>query len=115
MLDSAVCDSVPTGSFGKLEIISGIFFTQLCCFSAVVTQHWRVPHAGCTSELFMTRRNYKAETEREIQRQWYLRPEDQRTASDVERFAEDMWRDGLRLDQQANTHFQNAHALLRKY
>ncbi len=54
-------------------------------------------------------------TKREIERQWYLRPDEERTRAEVEPFSVDVWHQGLRLSKCPNTHLQLVRNLLGKY
>lgn len=57
----------------------------------------------------------QAEKEREIERQWYARPAEERTRNHVEDFANDMRRQGLGLKSDSTLNVQAIRALLQAY
>lgn len=63
----------------------------------------------------MTKNNRRAEKEREIERQWYARPTEERTPAHVEDFAEEMRRVGLSLKRESTPNVHAVRALLRAY
>lgn len=63
----------------------------------------------------MTKKNPQAEKEREIERQWYARPQEERTPKHIEDFAEDMRRFGLSLKGESTPNVHAVRALLRAY
>lgn len=63
----------------------------------------------------MTKKNHLAEKEREIERRWYERPVEERTALHIEEFSEEMRRSGLSLKGESTPNVHAVRALLRAY
>lgn len=63
----------------------------------------------------MTKQSRSASKEREIERQWYARPEAERTSVHIEDFADDIRRQGLSLMSDSTANIQAIRGLLRKF
>lgn len=59
--------------------------------------------------------NRRAQKEHEIQRQWYMRPDAERTSSHIEDFADDIRQQGLGLMRDPTLNVQAVRGLLRMF
>lgn len=63
----------------------------------------------------MVKRNEQGEKEREIQRQWYALPDQERTKERIEDFADEVRRQGLGLSRDPTLNVQVVRGLLRMF